>query len=416
MSAATVIGALMFTVSLFLGGPSEADEPSGGTRLEGRLPDNAPVVSLDQTRGTILDALDAISKQAGVGLVVTAPEDAISRPLAIRISHRPAAEALQLVLEAGSLRATVEAGVLKVRPDTLPREPRSERVRRRGERGRDRLAERAAFGQSLRIEADENVVNATAIGGSLTVLGRVRGNAVAMGGSVTLLPGARVEGDAVAIGGSVHLAPGTRVEGNGVAVGGTVTVEEGAFLAGDNVGLGGALPRIVGSVISSVVGGGTHVRGHFGLVARLARGVLLLGIAVLVALIFPTQIARVRTFMTSRPGLSSLGGLAVFLGFMPLCVLLAVTIIGIPLIPIAAMTLVAILVFSVTVSALWLGERVPSLREGATPLKAVALGAAILAVVGLIPWIGTAAIVAATLVAAGATLLSRFGRRVAARA
>jgi len=416
MSAATVIALLVFMVPLFPGGRSDAAESPGGTRLEGRLPDNLPVVSLDQTRGTILDALDAISKQAGVGLVVTAPEAAISRPLAIRISKRPASEALQLVLEAGSLRATVEDGVLKVRPDTLPRAPRSERIRRRGERGRDRLGERSAFGESLRIEAGEDVVNATAIGGSLTVLGRVRGNAVAMGGSVTLAPEGRVEGDAIAIGGSVNLAPGARVEGNGIAVGGTVMVEEGSFLGGDNVGLGGALPRIVGSVVSGVVGGGTHLRGHFGLVARLARGALLLGITVLVALIFPTQVARVRTFMTSRPGLSSLGGLAVLLGFMPLCVLLAVTIIGIPLIPIAVIVLIAILVFGVTVSALWLGERVSSLREGATPLKAVALGAAILGVVGVIPWVGATTVVAAALVAAGATLLSRFGRREGARA
>jgi hypothetical protein len=266
----------------------------------------------------------------------------------------------------------------------------------------------------LRIEADEEVRKAVAIGGSLMVLGHVRGDAVAVGGSVRLAPGARVEGDAVAIGGSVTLAPGTRVEGNGVAVGGTVTVEEGASLEGDNVGLGGALPTIIGSVTRGVVGGSTHFRGYFGLVARLARGALLLGIGVLVALIFPTHVARVRTFMTSRPGLSSLGGLAVLLGFAPLCFLLAVTIIGIPLIPIAAMLLVAILVFGVTVSALWRGERVPSLRESATPLKAVAVGGAILALVGLIPWIGTMAVVAGALVAAGATLLSRFGRRVEA--
>ena len=34
-------------------------------RLEGRLPDNSPVVSLAQPRGTVLDALSAIAKQTG---------------------------------------------------------------------------------------------------------------------------------------------------------------------------------------------------------------------------------------------------------------------------------------------------------------------------------------------------------------
>src|SRR5262245_46013929 len=37
--------------------------PTSG-RLEGRLPDNAPVVSIDQPRGTVLDALSALTKQA----------------------------------------------------------------------------------------------------------------------------------------------------------------------------------------------------------------------------------------------------------------------------------------------------------------------------------------------------------------
>jgi O-antigen/teichoic acid export membrane protein len=123
-------------------------------------------------------------------------------------------------------------------------------------------------------------------------------------------------------------------------------------------------------------------------------------------------IARVRTFLATRPGLSSLGGLALLLGFIPLCVLLAVTIIGIPLIPVAVMLLIAVLLFGITVSALWLGERIPLLRENKTPLKAVALGGAVFVVVGLIPWIGTLAIFLAALVAAGAALLSRFGRRV----
>jgi hypothetical protein len=57
----------------------------------------------------------------------------------------------------------------------------------------------------------------------------------------------------------------------------------------------------------------------------------------------------------------------------------------------------------------------PLLQENRTPLKTVALGAAALVVVGLIPWIGTAMIVLAALVSAGATLLSRFGQRAEVR-
>ena len=86
-------------------------------RLEGRLPDNSPVVSLAQPRGTVLDALSAIAKQTGWSLVVTAPESATTRPLSIQVSKRPAGEVLDLVLEAGSLRASFADGVLRVRAD-----------------------------------------------------------------------------------------------------------------------------------------------------------------------------------------------------------------------------------------------------------------------------------------------------------
>src|SRR5437867_12900932 len=116
MSAAKVIVVLAVALLLLPGLAGTATPASG--RLEGRLPDNAPVVSIDQTRGTVLDALSAIAKQAGWSLVVTAPESVTIRPLAIQASKRPASDVLELVLEAGSLRATVATGVLRVRSDT----------------------------------------------------------------------------------------------------------------------------------------------------------------------------------------------------------------------------------------------------------------------------------------------------------
>jgi hypothetical protein len=58
----------------------------------------------------------------------------------------------------------------------------------------------------------------------------------------------------------------------------------------------------------------------------------------------------------------------------------------------------------------------PLLKDGKTPLKAVALGGAALVIAGLIPWIGTLVLAGAALVSAGAALVSRFGRRAAALA
>jgi hypothetical protein len=389
MRASRPIAFLVTAVVLVLVASHLAAQTPASPRLEGRLPDNVPVVSIDQTRGTVLDALAAISKQAGWTLVVTAPETAGSRPLAMQIRKQPATEALNLVLEAGSLRATFAGNVLKVRPDTVAAEPLRERKGRWGRHGG--RGDRVVVGQSLRIEAGEVVPKAVAVGGSVTVLGHVLGDTVAVGGSVTLRPGSQVDGDAVAIGG-------------------TVTVEEGARLDGNNVSLGG---RPLGWIFSGLAPLGASAR-LFGL--AWPRALLLLVIALLIALAFPERVARVKAFVTSRPGVSSLGGIALLLGFVPLCILMAVTIIGIPLIPVAVMVLIALFLFGVTVSAMWLGEKVPLLGENKTPLKAVLLGGPVLVLVGLLPWIGTPVVVLAAVMSAGATLLSRFGQRVVAPA
>ena len=391
MSAAKLTVVLATTLILLPGLAWAATADS--RRLEGRLPDNAPAVSIDQPRGTILDALGAIAKQAGWSLVVTAPESVTTRALAIQVSKRPAGEALELVLEAGSLRASFADGVLRVRSDTTTAEGRGSWRERRRERRGHRGSERVVFGQSLTIGPEEVVDKAVAVGGSVTISGHVRKDAVAVGGSVTLLPGARVEGDAVAIGG-------------------TVSVDAEATLEGDNVSLGGAMPTMVGSVVRGAVGGRPNLHSMFGLVARMTRAVLLYVIALLIALAFPHAVSRIRTYLVSRPGLSALGGLAILLGFLPFCALLAVTIIGIPLIPVAVMLLVALLLLGFTVSAGWLGEKLPFLQEK-TPVKTVALGGVVLALVSLVPWIGTSTIMIVAAIAAGAALISRFGRTVA---
>src|SRR2546428_10660587 len=99
MSAPKLIASLVTALTLLTGLAATASADT--RRLEGRLPDNTPVVSIDQTRGTVLDALSAIAKQAGWSLVVTPPESATIRPLAIQASKRPAGAAADLGLAAG---------------------------------------------------------------------------------------------------------------------------------------------------------------------------------------------------------------------------------------------------------------------------------------------------------------------------
>src|SRR5207237_6722453 len=104
-----------------------------------------------------------------------------------------------------------------------------------------------------------------------------------------------------------------------------------------------------------------------GFASRMTRAVLLYVIALLIAVAFPDAFSRIKTYLVNRPGLSALGGLAIIFGFVPLCVLLAVTIIGIPLIPVAVMLLLALLLLAFTVSAGWLRQELP-VRPQHTPV------------------------------------------------
>jgi len=60
--------------------------------------------------------LSTITKQAGWSLVVTAPESSASRPLSIQASKKPAGEVLELLREAGALRASFADGLLRGPP------------------------------------------------------------------------------------------------------------------------------------------------------------------------------------------------------------------------------------------------------------------------------------------------------------
>src|SRR5262249_61306642 len=142
-------------------------------------------------------------------------------------------------------------------------------------------------------------------------------------------------------------------------------------------------PTTIGSAARWVVGGGPSMRMR-SLFSRTARAVLVYVIALLIAVAFPGVLSRVKTYLVDRPGLSALGGLAIIFGFVPLCVLLAVTIVGIPLIPVAVLLLLALLFFGFTVSAGWLGDRVPTLLDH-RPAETVALGGRAVAAAGVGP-------------------------------
>lgn len=80
------------------------------------------------------------------------------------------------------------------------------------------------------VEADEISEDVLVVGGPLRVDGKVDGDAVALGGSVTI--DGEVTGDVSAVGGTVHLESNADVHGDVVSVGGQVTRDPDARVGG----------------------------------------------------------------------------------------------------------------------------------------------------------------------------------------
>ena len=231
-------------------------------------------------------------------------------------------------------------------PPLPPNPPRSRR-------GRRDSGDRVRFGGSVNVDEGETLSgDAVAIGGSVKIDGRVTGDAVAIGGSMTLGPHADVGGDAVVVGGTLNRDPGAQVGGKVVDVGG------GNF---DFSRFGQRFPfGRFGPGPWPFFGAATRV---FALMSTLARVAVLCVLACLVILVGRDYVERVGARAVAEPVKSGAIGLLAQILFVPVlvitCVILVVTIIGIPflvLIPFAILALVAIGLVGFTAVAYNLGR------------------------------------------------------------
>jgi hypothetical protein len=180
------------------------------------------------------------------------------------------------------------------------------------------------FGGSVSVNENEEVSgDVVAIGGTVRVDGRVTGNAVAVGGSLQLGPHADVLGDAVSIGGSIKRDPEARIGGKVVEVG------PGNF---DFSKWAGRFPygRFP---LAFPLAGATF--GLFAMMATLARVGVLAVLVSLVLLMGREYVERVGERAFAEPLKAGAIGFLAQVLFLPIliitCILLVVTIIGIPL-------------------------------------------------------------------------------------
>jgi hypothetical protein len=254
--------------------------------------------------------------------------------------------------------AAADAAPVPPPPDVaappVPDDNRSERRARRGPFGRrgPNSGDRVRFGGTITVNEGETVEgDVVVIGGFARVNGRVTGEVVVVGGSAQLGPQADVTGDVVVVGGRLDRNPSARIGGEVEEVGvGPINIDP-------NIGW----PRWGWPGWWS----GNPFGGFFSLVSTVVRVGILCLLTAIVLLVGGGYVERIRTLAAAEPLKAGAVGFLSQVLMVPalviLCVVLIITIIGIPfllLLPFAVLALAVLALVGFTAVARELGQLV----------------------------------------------------------
>jgi uncharacterized RDD family membrane protein YckC len=254
---------------------------------------------------------------------------------------------------------------------------------------------RSAFrlGQQLTIGPDDIVRDATVVFGDATVAGRVTGNLTVIFGTARIQSTAIIDGDFVSIGGGTTVQPGASTRRDVVVVGGPLDAPA-SFAAGGTqivIGsgmLGGSLDALVPYLSRGLLWGRMIVPD-----LPWVWGVLTLFFLLYAALnlVFERPVRASALTLHNRP-LTAFGtGLLVLLLVGPICVLLAVSIIGIAVVPFVVCALIASALIGKVAVARWIGmTAIDEDPDGnrAHAARSFVVGFAVLTIAYIIPVMG----------------------------
>jgi hypothetical protein len=245
------------------------------------------------------------------------------------------------------------------------------------------------IGSDVTIEEGTKVHNVLAIGGQVTVEGVVENNIVALGGSVVLTRTAVVRGNVFALGGII-------VRGRGAEVHGNVTE-----INADDIS------SAIANALSEEWEGWSWI---FAIVSvAIFLGVLLL--TVLAVFLIPKPVRLIAAAVREKPFKVTVWGLAGLVLVVPLAVLLAVSVVGIVLIPLEmVIVLCAVLIGFISASQL-VGQKLFAIlkRQDQSMMRETVWGLIVLWLIGWIPYVGWMVKMCAVILGLGGVLLTRFG-------
>ena len=231
-------------------------------------------------------------------------------------------------------------------------------------------------------------------GGKLTVEGEIGGDAVVFGGNIHLQTNAAVRGDAVVFLGGTRLETNATVRGDAVTFGGGVDLADGASVHGDVVpfalpGAGGGLPRWVEQWFKQCVLKLRPLAPSVGWLWPIAGAFFLLYL--LVAAAFAKPVGVCVEAINRSPVTTVLLGLLAKLLIPFVCLLLAITGIGVLVLPFLGIALMLVsLVGKVALLEYFGMSLMRQISSGSIqkPLVSFAIGWLLVTILYIIPVIG----------------------------
>lgn len=245
--------------------------------------------------------------------------------------------------------------------------------------------------------------------------------AVAYGGPVIIEENAVVEGDAVAFGGDVILKKGAVVEGDAVSFGGSVVKGEGT-VHGESVSMGGSgfgttvargmVKSQRAARVTETQDAADDSRSGFGrgLAGFLLQFAVFFGLGFVLMMFAPQRMKALEATIKAEPGKNTLAGFLGLLATIPLTVMLAVTLVGIPVAMLMWVALALFVPVGLAVVANAVGARLPTGNLRKTQALVLAVGLLTLLLVGRIPVLGHLVMAEAVFISMGAIIRTRFGQ------
>jgi hypothetical protein len=248
--------------------------------------------------------------------------------------------------------------------------------------------DKVRIGGNVVVEEGTEVKDAVAVGGSVTVYGKVRDSAVAVGGSVILGPNAVIGKDVVSIGGAVQQGQGSKIHGDIVEL---------------NIpGVSAIIPFFFEDASSSWFWA-------FKIVSLLG----FLALAVLLVAVLPKPFNLISDNVQQNFARIILWGILGLVVLIPLAIFLAISVIGIPLIALEVFLVgIAFLAGYIAIAQL-IGDKIAALvkRPALNVIWLTVIGLFVLWLIGWVPFLGSLAKAAAIVLGFGGVLATLFTSR-----